>query len=484
MKRKLVLIGNGMAGVRCIEEILKLDREAFEITIFGSEPHPNYNRILLSKVLQGDTRLDDITLNSWEWYEQNGIRLLAGETVTDIDHEERLVRTDRGRVVEYDELILATGSNPFILPVPGADLPGVTAFRDIQDCERMIEYAKTYKKAAVIGGGLLGLEVARGLLNLGMDVDVIHIFDYLMERQLDPTASKLLQRELEKQGMNFLLRKETAELFGNGRVEGVRFKDGTSIAADLVVMAVGIRPNVDLARRSGIEVNRGIVVNDYLETSVPHIYAVGECAEHRGVVYGLVAPLYEQGLTNEEAYLLGKFACVALKTRYIDYNGRFCMSAAAAAMNDAFGLDRELTNPLSDIPLARTIILAGTNIAECQPTLMPYFYEAKKNGAFIIVVDPLETKTAALADLHLPLKPGTDVALAIGIGKVLLKEGYIDETFVRERTVGFAEWKQQMEAVDMDEIVRVTDVPGREDPLGGTKVRGGGRSDRAHRPRP
>lgn len=301
MRRKLVLIGNGMAGVRCIEEILKLDREAFEITIFGSEPHPNYNRILLSEVLQGDTRLDDITLNSWEWYERNGIRLFVGETVTEVDIKRRLVRTDRGRVVEYDELIFATGSNPFILPVPGADLPGVTAFRDIQDCERMIEYAKTYKKAAVIGGGLLGLEAARGLLHLGMDVDVIHIFDYLMERQLDPTASKLLQRELEKQGMNVLLRKETAELFGNGRVEGVRFKDGTSIAADLVVMAVGIRPNVDLARRSGIEVNRGIVVNDYLETSVPHIYAVGECAEHRGVVYGLVAPLYEQGKVLAEA---------------------------------------------------------------------------------------------------------------------------------------------------------------------------------------
>ncbi|NNV05858.1 molybdopterin oxidoreductase family protein [Geobacillus sp. C56-T2] len=164
-------------------------------------------------------------------------------------------------------------------------------------------------------------------------------------------------------------------------------------------------------------------------------------------------------LTNEEAYLLGKFARVALKTRHIDYNGRFCMSAAAAAMNDAFGLDRGLTNPLSDIPLAQTIILVGTNIAECQPTLMPYVYEAKKNGAFLIVVDPRETKTAALADLHLPLKPGTDAALAIGVGKVLIEERYIDEAFVRERTVGFAEWKQHVEAIDMDEIVRMTDVP-------------------------
>jgi len=214
MKRKqLVLIGNGMAGVRCIEEILKIDRYVFDITIFGSEPYPNYNRILLSTVLQGDTSIDDITMNDWEWYRKNNIRLFVGETVVNIDKEQQLIRTDQGRTVQYDELIIATGSKPFILPIPGANKKGVTAFRDIKDCEMMMEYAKTYKKAAVIGGGLLGLEAARGLLNLGMEVDVIHIFDYLMERQLDPTASKLLQRELEKQGMNFLLKKETAEIF-------------------------------------------------------------------------------------------------------------------------------------------------------------------------------------------------------------------------------------------------------------------------------
>lgn len=296
MKRKqLVLIGNGMAGVRCIEEILKIDRDLFEITIFGSEPYPNYNRILLSTVLQGDTSIDDITMNDWEWYEKNNIHLFVGETVVKIDKEQQLVFTDKGRVAEYDELIIATGSKPFILPIPGSDKQGVTAFRDIKDCEMLMEYAKKYKKAVVIGGGLLGLEAARGLLNLGMEVNVVHICEHLMERQLDPTASKLLQREMEKQGMKFLLQKETAEIIGDDRVEGLRFKDGTEIAADLVVMAVGIRPNVDLARESGIAVNRGIIVNDYLETSVPHIYAVGECAEHRGIVYGLVAPLYEQG---------------------------------------------------------------------------------------------------------------------------------------------------------------------------------------------
>ncbi|GIM46755.1 nitrite reductase [NAD(P)H] [Collibacillus ludicampi] len=294
-KRKLVLIGNGMAGVRCVEEILKLAPDAFDITIFGAEPHPNYNRIQLSAVLAGDVDLHDIVLNDWEWYAKHQIRLYAGHTVTQIDTTRKCVYTKKGICAEYDELILATGSLPFILPIPGVDKEGVIAFRDIKDCETMIEAAKLYQKAIVIGGGLLGLEAARGLLNLSMDVSVVHIFDNLMERQLDRVASKMLQAELEKQGMRFLLEKQTEEIIGDTRVKGVRFKDGTIEEADLVVMAVGIRPNVSLAKESGIEVNRGIVVDDYLETNIPNIYAVGECAEHRGIVYGLVAPLFEQG---------------------------------------------------------------------------------------------------------------------------------------------------------------------------------------------
>ncbi|MCM3718807.1 nitrite reductase large subunit NirB [Fictibacillus phosphorivorans] len=294
-KKKLVLVGNGMAGVRCIEEILKIDSDGFEITIFGREPYPNYNRILLSTVLQGDTSIDDITINELEWYEQHNIQLYTGETVVEIDKERKQVYTDKDRQIEYDELILATGSLPFMLPLPGADKEGVTAFRDIQDCQTMIESAQQYRKAVVIGGGLLGLEAARGLLNLGMEVDVVHICEHLMERQLDPTASKMLQKELEAQGMNFLLNKQTEEIFGSRRVEGLLFKDGSKIEADLVVMAVGIRPNVQLAKNNGIQVNRGIVVNDYMQTDCPNIYAVGECAEHREIVYGLVAPLYEQG---------------------------------------------------------------------------------------------------------------------------------------------------------------------------------------------
>ncbi|SDZ67912.1 nitrite reductase (NADH) large subunit [Evansella caseinilytica] len=293
-KRKLLLVGNGMAGVRCIEEIIKLSPDRFEITVFGTEPHPNYNRIMLSSVLQGDTSVDDIVLNSYEWYAENNIRLYTGETVITIDTEKKIVFTDKNRSFAYDDLIIATGSNPFILPLPGADKQGVIGFRNIEDCETMIRAAEKYQRAVVIGGGLLGLEAARGLLNLGMEVDVVHILDHLMERQLDPTASVMLKTELEKQGMNFLMNHHTEAILGKKRVEKIVFKDGKIVKADLVVMAVGIKPNIALAKASGIETNRGIVVNDYMETSAPDIYSLGECAEHREMVYGLVAPLWEQ----------------------------------------------------------------------------------------------------------------------------------------------------------------------------------------------
>ncbi|MHA6482282.1 nitrite reductase large subunit NirB [Paenibacillus sp. strain BS8-2] len=295
MKSRLVLIGNGMAGVRCVEEILSLAPDLFDITIIGSEPHTNYNRILLSKVLQGNTSIEDITINAQSWYDENGITLYKGEEAIAIDTTSRSVRTSAGREVVYDKLILATGSNPFMLPLPGADKPGVLAFRDIKDCNAMIKASSTMKRAVVIGGGLLGLEAARGLLNLGMDVSVVHIHNYIMERQLDRTASEMLRKELESQGMRFLLEKQSERILGRKRVEGLQFKDGSRVEADLVVFAVGIRPNIKLAISSGVETNRAIIVNDRMETSVPGVYAVGECAEHRGITYGLVAPLYEQG---------------------------------------------------------------------------------------------------------------------------------------------------------------------------------------------
>ncbi|MED1470739.1 nitrite reductase large subunit NirB [Bacillus salipaludis] len=294
-KLKLVVVGNGMAGVRCIEEIIKLAPNQFEITIFGSEPHVNYNRILLSSVLQGRESIHEIILNEREWYAEHQIQLFTGETVKKIDKEKHVVKTDQNREISYDHLILATGSVPFLLPISGADKKGVFTFRTIEDCKRIMEASKRCNKAIVIGGGVLGLEAARGLLNLGMDVHVVHNGSFLMERQLDQTASKMLQKALEEQGMKFLFEKETNEIVGKSGVEGVRFKDGTEIEADIVVMAVGVRPNVQLARESGIATNRGILVNNFLETSEPKIYSLGECAEHCGIVYGLVKPLFEQG---------------------------------------------------------------------------------------------------------------------------------------------------------------------------------------------
>ncbi|MFB9280020.1 nitrite reductase large subunit NirB [Cohnella cellulosilytica] len=294
-RKKLVLVGNGMAGVRTIEHLLKLAPHAYDVTIIGAEPHPNYNRIMLSSVLAGGASLREIVLNDWDWYEENGIRLLAGQRAIGIDASAKRVTTDKGIALEYDKLVLATGSDPFMLPLPGADKEGVIAFRDLKDCETMIEASKRIKKAVVIGGGLLGLEAARGLLHLGVDVSVVHINGYLMDRQLDETAGGMLQAELERQGMKFLLRKHSVAVLGRKKVTGLAFADGSEEEAELIVMAVGIRPNVKLAKTAGIEVNRGIVVNDWLETNVEDIYSVGECAEHRGIAYGLVAPLYEQG---------------------------------------------------------------------------------------------------------------------------------------------------------------------------------------------
>lgn len=289
-----------MAGVRTIEEILKRNADTFEITIIGDEPYPNYNRIMLSNVLQGKMTINDININDYEWYKDNHINLLTGEKVVRINKDKKEVITDKQQIIAYDELIIATGSSAFILPVPGSDLDGVIGFRTIGDTEMMMEAAQNYKKAVVIGGGLLGLEAARGLIDRGMEVHVVHLLPSLMEMQLDAAAAELLKKDLEAQGMKFLMEKQTAEIYGEKRVQGLKFTDGTSVECDLVVMAVGIRPNVAIARVAGLEVNRGIVVNDHMVTSEPSIYAVGECAEHNGIAYGLVAPLYEQGIALAE----------------------------------------------------------------------------------------------------------------------------------------------------------------------------------------
>jgi len=293
-RQKLVLVGNGMAGMRTVEELLKLEPAMYAITVFGAEPHPNYNRILLSPVLAGEKTVEEIVLNSREWYVEHGIRLHAGDPVVEIDRAARRVKTASGTVAAYDRLLLATGSNPFIIPVPGSDLPGVVGFRDIRDVEVMLEIARTYKKAVVIGGGLLGLEAANGLVKNGMEVTVVHLMDILMERQLDKPAADLLKASLEQTGMRFLMQAQTRAIVGDERVRGVELADGSVIEADLVVMAVGIRPNIELAQQAGLHCERGVVVNDTLQTYDPRIYAVGECAQHRSNCYGLVAPLFEQ----------------------------------------------------------------------------------------------------------------------------------------------------------------------------------------------
>ncbi|MBK7280325.1 nitrite reductase large subunit NirB [Candidatus Aalborgicola defluviihabitans] len=354
-KMKLVMIGNGMAGVRALEELLKIAPEMYDITVFGTEPHPNYNRILLSPVLAGEQTLDEIVLNPWEWYTDNHITLHAGWTVTQVDRVRRVVHAENaaGEKIStaYDRLVLATGSNPFILPIAGTDLPGVLAYRDIADTEAMIEAAKHYKHAVVIGGGLLGLEAANGLMKRGMTVSVVHVMPTLMERQLDATAGKMLEKSLQERGMQFLIGAQTQELVGgaDGRVTAVKFKDGSQVPADLVVMAVGIRPNTALAESMRLYCNKGIVVNDTMQTTTDaRIYAVGECAAHRGIAYGLVAPLFEQGkvLANHLAMFgigryTGSLTSTKLKVTGIDLfsAGDFLGGDGAEeiVMSDPFG---------------------------------------------------------------------------------------------------------------------------------------------------
>ena len=326
MKQHLIVIGNGMAGMRTVEEILKRDADRYDITVFGAEPRENYNRIMLSPVLSGEKTFEDIVIHSREWYLDNDVTLFAGDAVTAIDTDAKTVTSARGQTLSYDKLLLATGSDPFIIPVPGTDLEGVVTFRDLDDVERMLAAAKSGGSAVVIGGGLLGLEAAVGLKANGMDVTVVHLMDTLMERQLDEAAGYLLASELERRGLKVLTGANTQSILGDGKVSGLQLEDGTTLAADLVVMAVGIKPSTALAQAAGLETGRGVVVNDQMQTSVPDIYAVGECVEHRGATYGLVAPLYDMGkvlaehLSNETASVAyeGSVTSTKLKVTGVD----------------------------------------------------------------------------------------------------------------------------------------------------------------------
>jgi nitrite reductase (NADH) large subunit len=370
-KPKLAVIGNGMAGIRTIEELLKIAPDKYEITIFGAEPHPNYNRILLSPVLAGEQTLSDIVLNDWDWYRDNGINLVTGKRIVGIHRTKREVTTETGETFAYDRLLVATGSNPFILPIPGANLPGVISYRDIADTEAMIDAAKQYKKAVVIGGGLLGLEAANGLKLRGMDVTVVHVMPWLMERQLDERAGKLLQASLEAKGIEFKMQANTESLVAgeSGRVAAIKFKSGEQIPAELVVMAVGIRPNTELAAKSGLAVSPrpgGVLVNDTMQTLTdPRIYAVGECVNHRGIAYGLVAPLFEMAkvCANHLAeYGIGRYTgsvtSTKLKVTGVD------LFSAGNFQGDADTEDITLSDPIGGV-YKRLVIKDNKLVGAC-----------------------------------------------------------------------------------------------------------------------
>lgn len=298
--QRLVLIGNGMAGMRLIEDILARAPDRYAITVFGAEPHGNYDRIQLSPLLAGEKDFSAIVLHGHDFYAQNGIAFHAGERIVAIDRQAREVVSETGRHQPYDILVLATGALPIMLPVPGAALPGVLTFRTVADVEAMQKAAERGGDAVVIGGGLLGLEAAYGLKRRGMKVTVLHLMPHLMERQLDPVAGAMLRQDLVSRGIDVITNAQTEEISGTNHVTRVVLADGREIPADLIVMAIGIRPNVELARISGLAVNRGVEVDDNLRTSDPTIYAIGECSEHRGQTFGLVAPLYEMAANLAE----------------------------------------------------------------------------------------------------------------------------------------------------------------------------------------
>ena len=335
--RRLVVVGNGMAGMRAVEELISRAPDRFEITVIGAEPHPNYNRILLSSVLAGEKTLDDIVLNPQDWYQRHGIRLIAGNRATSIDRAARQVALADGTAVSYDKLLIATGSRPLAPPIPGLGLANVRAFRDIADVEAMIAAARDHRRAVVIGGGLLGLEAAWGLKRRGMSVALVHLMPTLMERQLDIAAAALLYRDLQARGIAFFTNSQTEEIAGTEAAEAIVLADGRRIPADFVVVAIGVRPNIDLARAAGLDVNRGILVGDDMATSDPDICAIGECIEHNGLVFGLIAPIWEQAkvcgarLAGEDTVYVPPPPFTSLKITGVDVFSAGTLAAADEA---------------------------------------------------------------------------------------------------------------------------------------------------------
>src|SRR5437588_5203165 len=291
----LVVVGTGMAGAKLVEDIYDTDPDRFSIRMFGAEPHGTYNRILLSTVLGGFQDPSKLWIKPLEWYEKRGVLVHVGVKAEAIDRERKVVTGGGGKVEEpYDLLVMATGSRPFVPPMEGAKQQGVFVFRTLDDCATIGAYAQECDRAVVIGGGLLGLEAARGLLNHGLEVTVVEVAPHLIVQQLDAVAGALLKRKLEAMGLRVILDATTTHLLGDGRVTGLRFKDGSTMETDMVVISCGIRPNVEEAKSAGLAVDKAIVVDDQLRTSDPSIFAIGECAQHRGKLYGLVDPVYEQ----------------------------------------------------------------------------------------------------------------------------------------------------------------------------------------------
>ncbi|WP_068313669.1 nitrite reductase large subunit NirB [Polycladidibacter hongkongensis] len=415
-RQKLVIIGNGMAPGRMLEHLLDMDANAFDITIFNSEPRVNYNRLMLSPVLSGEKSYEEIITHDDVWYAQHGICLHKGEKITQIDSVTKQVTSESGRIAAYDKLVIATGSSPFILPIEGADLNGVVTYRDLDDVETMLVAAKSGGHAVVIGGGLLGLEAAAGLKQQGMEVTVLHLMPTLMERQLDEAAGYLLAQAFERLGITVLTKASTKRIITeDGCVSAIELEDGRILDASMVVMAVGIRPSAALAKDAGCDVNRGIIVNDAMQTSVADIYALGECVEHNGMCYGLVAPLYDMAkelaktLLGEAGNYQGSVTATKLKVTGIDlYSaGDFAQGndreeivlrdASAGVykrlvLKDNRIIGAVLYGETSDGPWFFDMLKKQTDISEMRETVI--FGQAYQGGA---QVDPMSA-VAALAD--------------------------------------------------------------------------------------
>ena len=415
-KRKLVVIGNGMAPGRMLEDLFDKAPDAYDVTIFNAEPRVNYNRLMLSPVLSGEKTYEDIITHDDNWYADHNITLHKAAKVSSIDRGAKTVTSETGITAQYDKLVIATGSDPFIIPLPGHDLDGVLTYRDLDDVERMIDVSKNEGTAVVIGGGLLGLEAAAGLKAQGMDVVVLHLMPTLMERQLDQAAGYLLEKAFDDLGIRVITKANTHEIIGSdGKVVGVSLDDGTKIDCEMVVMAVGIRPNMGLAKDIGIDCNRGILVGDDMRTSDADIFALGECVEHRGQCYGLVAPLYEmasaiaENLIGGDATYEGSVTATKLKVTGIDlYSaGDFAEGEGREeiVLRDASGgvykrlvlkdnkiIGAVLYGETSDGPWFFDLLKKQTDVSEMRETLI--FGQAYQGGT---PLDPMAA-VAALPD--------------------------------------------------------------------------------------